>query len=62
MNKCSSCRIKTLVLIKCKCCNEYCPKCLHAEKHSCTFDHRRNAQEDLSKKNPHIKSKKIEEI
>lgn len=62
MNRCFSCRIKTLVLIKCKCENSYCSKCRDADKHACTFDYRKNAQHELAKNNPNIKSKKLEEI
>ena len=62
MNRCLACRIKTLVLIKCKCENSYCSKCRDADKHECTFDYRRNAQQELTEKNPIIKSKKLEEI
>ena len=62
MKRCFFCRIKTIVLINCKCSNAYCTKCLDAGQHSCTFDYRRNAQEDIAKRNPLIKSKKVEEI
>lgn len=62
MNRCFFCRVKTLVLIKCKCDNHYCSKCRDAEKHSCSFDYRQNARMELSVKNPQIKSKKMEEI
>ena len=62
MNRCFSCRAKTLVLIKCKCDNHYCSKCRDAEKHSCNFDYRKNAQIELEKRNPQVVAKKIDEI
>lgn len=62
MNRCFLCGVKTLVLIKCKCHNHYCSKCRDAEKHSCTFDYRKNAQTELENKNPKVVAKKIDEI
>ena len=57
MGHCFKCNKETLILITCRCRNEYCFKHKWAEKHNCQYDYKDKSF--LFKTNPKIIGEKI---
>lgn len=50
MNKCYNCTKKLTIVnnYTCKCNNNFCSKCRHAESHKCTFDYKKHGKDILT--------------
>jgi len=59
---CQTCRRKTLMVVKCKCEKIVCFDCRYPEGHSCTFDYKKEARQQLTEKNPVIKGQKLDKV
>ena len=57
--KCKKCKKKKLILVKCRCGNNYCLEHRYAENHNCTFEFKKNGQEQLKQENPKIQPPKV---
>ena len=62
MEKCTTCKKKSLIIITCKCEKTICLGCRPATQHSCTFDYTSEAQKSIKDANPIIKTPKLEKL
>ena len=66
VQKCEYCKIKkvnTLLAYSCKCgIKNLCTICRNYDKHNCTFDYKKDAQENLKKNNEKIVADKVKKI
>jgi hypothetical protein len=60
--RCQNCAKKTLIVNKCKCDKEYCFECSPFFNHNCTFDWKKDKQQNLELSNPKIVAIKVENI
>lgn len=62
-NRCFNCKKKLgLIPFTCKCNNNFCSKCRHAEDHSCTFNWQEYGTKKILEENPVVKPNKINKI
>ncbi|CAE1291020.1 AN1-type zinc finger protein 6,AN1-type zinc finger protein 5 [Acanthosepion pharaonis] len=62
-NRCQTCRKKVgLTGFRCRCEGLYCSLHRYSDKHSCTFDYKEMAQEQIRKNNPVVVGEKIQKI
>ena len=61
-NRCSQCRKKSHVLLKCSCEKTFCMMCRHADLHSCGIDYREQAKQKLIQENPVVVAEKVLKI
>ncbi len=59
---CRECRKKTIILVSCKCSEQFCIKCRYPEDHGCKFNYSENGKEQLRKENPSVVGEKISKI
>jgi len=59
--KCNK-KIKSLVLLKCKCEQYFCKKHKNFDEHNCDFDYKLENQEKLKKFNQIVKSDKFQRL
>ena len=61
--KCWSCQRKVGLLgFKCKCSYVFCSKHRYADQHTCSFDYKTAAKEQIKKANPVVEGAKIVKI
>jgi len=58
--KCFLCKRKTYLLVKCRCEGTFCVSHRDPEDHKCGFDFKKYGKDEVEKKNPKIKSQKLE--
>lgn len=59
--RCEGCNTKVGIMsFICSCNKEFCIKCRFPEEHSCTFDYKSKAKENIEKNNPIIVPTKVE--
>ena len=63
-NSCFECdkKLKLHNTFECKCLHIFCRAHRFPDQHSCTFDFKKKWKEELEKKNPIIKTKKLDKI
>ena len=62
-NRCFTCQKKVGLLgFKCRCDQTFCGAHRHADAHSCTFDYKAAGREELTKANPLVVTKKLQNI
>ncbi|XP_041355848.1 AN1-type zinc finger protein 5-like isoform X2 [Gigantopelta aegis] len=62
-NRCHTCKKKVgLTGFQCRCGGLYCSLHRYSDKHSCTFDYKELAQQQIRKANPVVVGKKIQKI
>jgi len=62
-NRCNLCNKKVGLLgFKCRCEQTFCSAHRHADAHNCTFDYKAAGREELTKANPLVVTKKVEQI
>lgn len=62
---CYYCKKKLNIImasIKCKCNNIFCKKHRHPENHQCTYNYKLAAMQQITKKLPVVKARKMEYI
>ena len=60
--KCSNCCKKKIFIERCKCSNEFCLECLPYFNHDCTFNWKKEKQQNLVSTNPKIEYIKVSDI
>ena len=60
--KCSKCNKKKVFIENCKCGEEFCLDCLPFYKHECTFDWKKEKQQNLISSNPKMEYIKVSDI
>ena len=60
--KCSSCKRKTYLILKCRCEQMFCVEHIQSEHHVCGFDYKNTGREEIKNQNPKIKVAKFVSI
>lgn len=61
--RCSKCNKRlNLMIFKCKCEKNFCPKHRYAEEHNCNFDYKLDEKNRLERINPKVTSNKLNRI
>lgn len=60
--RCQNCLQRSMIVEKCKCMNNYCLDCLPNFNHQCQFNWIEEKKKILSKQNPVVSAKKVENI
>uniref|UniRef100_A0A6C0JDZ8 AN1-type domain-containing protein n=1 Tax=viral metagenome TaxID=1070528 RepID=A0A6C0JDZ8_9ZZZZ len=60
--KCFYCNKKHVILLKCRCENQFCTKHILAEAHECNFDYVAYSKKLLTQNNPKIVALKVTPI
>lgn len=61
-SSCQACKKKSLILVSCKCSEQFCLSCRQPEYHACRFDYSETWKQQLEKDNPVIAREKISKI
>lgn len=62
MERCDTCKKKTVSVYACTCRGRFCMKCRMPEDHKCTFDHKQAYKALLELKNPKVVAAKLDPI
>lgn len=62
MEKCTSCKKKSHVLVTCSCNHKYCMTCRLPEVHQCNFNFKEQGKTKLIKDNPVVVAEKLLKI
>ncbi len=60
--RCNYCRKKTLCEYECKCLQKFCLNCLPFYIHNCSYDYKKERQNNLTESNPKIIAQKIQTV
>lgn len=61
-SRCVACRKKTIILVPCKCSEQFCLHCRQPEDHNCKFDYSEHWKQKLTKDNPSVVGEKVSKI
>lgn len=62
MTKCKKCKKQNYLIFNCRCGNQYCLIHRLPEEHECDYDYKEYKRNILMKRNPVIKSEKIQKL
>ena len=61
-SRCLGCKKKSLILVSCKCSEQFCLNCRQPEDHNCKFDYSEFWKQKLTKENPSVVGEKVSKI